>query len=283
MTVLARFVAVVFILFAFSGGAGAVEKWQTYPSPPPMPAADESGLANVNGIRMYYAIYGKGRGSPLLLIHGGMGNGDIWGFEVPELAKTHEVIVADSRGHGRSTRTDQPFTYHLMAEDYVALLDTLKVDKVALVGWSDGGIIGIDIAIHHPERLTKLFAHAANVTPEGLISDPDLTAFANSGDRGERDYKRLSPTPNDYPAFKAAIEKMWATEPHYTAEELKSIKVPTAVVVGEHDEFIRPEHSKYIADSIPDAKLIILKDVSHLVIYQDPDQYMKAIEDFVGR
>jgi len=88
------------------------------------------------------------------------------------LSTNHKVIVADSRGHGRSTRDAQPYGYELMASDYLALLDHLKVDKVALVGWSDGGIIGLDIAMKHPERLTKLFAHAANVTVDGL--DPGV-------------------------------------------------------------------------------------------------------------
>ena len=78
------------------------------------------------------------------------------------------MIVADSRGHGRSTRKDQPYGYDLMASDYLALLDYLKVDKTALVGWSDGGIIGLDIALNHPERLTRLYAQAANVTVDGL-------------------------------------------------------------------------------------------------------------------
>ena len=262
-------------------GTHAAEKWQVFTPPPPMPVADESGLADVNGIRMYYAIYGKGRGNPILLVHGGMGTGDVWGFEVPRLSEHHEVIVADSRGHGRSTRTEAPYTYHMMAEDYVALLDKLKEPKVSLVGWSDGAIIGLDIAMNHPDHLAKLFAHAANVTPDGLNDDPDMTALTAAGARDETEYKRLSPTPDDFSNFKAAIQKLWATEPNYTAADLGKITVPTEIVVGDHDEFILPEHSRYIASAIPGAKLVILKDVSHLAIYQDPDQYIKAVEDFV--
>src|SRR3954452_13271887 len=87
----------------------AEEIWQTIPQPPPMPKAVKSGMAPVNDIKMYYAVYGQG--DPVLLIHGGLGNADLWGFQVPELAKTHEVIVVDSRGHGRSTRSEQPFGY----------------------------------------------------------------------------------------------------------------------------------------------------------------------------
>src|ERR1700679_3162 len=151
------------LLLAITAHAAAI--WQTLPQPPRMPQPRESGMAAVNDIRMYYAVYGEG--SPVLLIHGGLGNADIWGFQVPALARDHTVIVADSRGHGRSTRSNRPFSYALMADDYLALLDYLKIEKVALVGWSDGGIIGIDIAIRHPERLSRLFAFAANTNPEG--------------------------------------------------------------------------------------------------------------------
>ena len=110
--------------------------------------ADRKRLAPANGIEMYYAVFGAG--DPVLLIHGGLGHADIWASQVATRSKTHKVIVADSRGHGRTTRNQQPFGYDLMASDYLALLDFLKIDKTALVGWSDGGIIGIDIALNHP-------------------------------------------------------------------------------------------------------------------------------------
>src|SRR5271166_5260622 len=121
--------------------AWAVERWQTLPPVPAMPAAVSSGYASVNGIRMYYAVYGEGE--PILMIHGGLANSDYWANQVIALSKTHKVIVADSRGHGRSTRTAEPIGYDLMASDYLALLDYLKIPKTALAGWSDGGIIGI--------------------------------------------------------------------------------------------------------------------------------------------
>jgi pimeloyl-ACP methyl ester carboxylesterase len=107
-------------------------------------------------------VYGEGE--PVLLIHGGLGHADMWAFPVPALAEKHKVIVAVRRGHGRSTRSDQPYAYALMAADYLALLDDLKIDKAAVVGWSDGAIIGLDIAVSHPERPSRLFAFGANYT-----------------------------------------------------------------------------------------------------------------------
>src|SRR5262249_38719252 len=147
----------------------------------------------VNGIKMYYAIYGQGK--PILLIHGGLANADYWANQVLALSKSHKVIVADSRGQGRTTRTAEPLSYDLMASDYAALLDYLKIQNTALVGTSDGGIIGIDLAMIHPERVTKLFAHAALVaTGEEKPDAMQSPAFSSYDAKTREDYKRLSPT-----------------------------------------------------------------------------------------
>ncbi|WJI48155.1 alpha/beta hydrolase [Mesorhizobium sp. C120A] len=263
-----------------SGFASAEERWQTLPEPAAMPKPDQSGYAPVNGIQMYYAVFGAG--DPILLIHGGLGHGDIWASQVATMSKTHMVIIADSRGHGRSTRTEQAYGYDLMASDYLALLDYLKIDKTALVGWSDGGIIGIDIALHHPERLTRLFAQAANVTTDGV--DPGVLTnktFAAYIDRSGRDYKKLSKTPDQYDAFVAQISHMWESEPAWTKEQLGKITTPTAIVAGDHDEAIKREHTEYMASVIPGAKLIILPNASHFAMLQAPDEYSQAALDFI--
>jgi len=274
--------AFVFVtLFLISAGfASAEERWQTLPEPAAMPKPEQSGYAPVNGIQMYYAVFGTG--DPILLIHGGLGHADIWASQVATMSKTHKVIVADSRGHGRSTRTEQPYGYDLMASDYLALLDYLKIDKTALVGWSDGGIIGIDIALHHPERLTRLFAQAANVTTDGV--DPGVMTnktFAAYIDRSGRDYKKMSKTPDQYDAFVAQISHMWESEPAWTKEQLGKITTPTAIVAGDHDEAIKREHTEYMASVIPGAKLIILPNASHFAMLQAPDEYSQAALDFI--
>ncbi len=273
--------AVVISIAGLAAGALAEDRWMTLPKPPAMPQANETGYAKVNGIEMYYATYGKG--DPILFIHGGLGNADIWANQVIDFAKTNLVIVADSRGHGRSTRNDTPFGYDIMASDYLALLDTLKIDKTALVGWSDGGIIGIDIALSHPERLSKLFAQAANVTVDGV--DPNVATNVTFGNyitwMGES-YKQLSKTPDQYDAFVEQISKMWASEPAWTKEQLATIKVPTAIVLGDHDEAITRAHTEYMAGAIPGAKLVILKDASHFAMLQDPAGYDQAVRDFLA-
>jgi pimeloyl-ACP methyl ester carboxylesterase len=264
-----------------TAAASAEEIWQTLPLPPAMPEPVESGMAPVNDIQMYYAVYGNGE--PVLLIHGGLGHADVWGFQVPVLAATHKVIVADSRGHGRSTRSDKSYGYALMADDYLALLGHLKIDRVALVGWSDGGIIGLDIAIRHPERLTRLFAFAANYTPAGVKqsvgSDPTFNAYIA---RAGEDYARLSPTPKEFDAFVAQISKMWATEPNYTQEQLRGITVPTVIFDGDHDEAIEPAHTAEMPELIPGAKLVIMKDASHYAMWQKPEEFNATVVEFLA-
>jgi len=245
-----------------------------------MPQPRESGMALVNDIRMYYAVYGEG--PPVLLIHGGLGHADIWGFQVPALAKDHKVIVADSRGHGRSTRSKQPFSYALMADDYVALLDFLKIDKVALIGWSDGGIIGLDIAIRHPERLSRLFAFAANFTPEGTRDVAKSPTFDAYFARARKDYAALSPTPGEFDDFLKQISKMWVSEPRYSEEQLRAITVPTMIFDGEHDEAIKPEHTREIAELVPGASLVIMKDASHFAMWQKPQEFNATVRKFLG-
>lgn len=168
----------------------AEEVWQTLPEPPAMPEPVESGMAPVNDIEMYYAVYGEGE--PVLLIHGGLGDADVWGFQVPALAEDHRVIVADSRGHGRSTRSDQPFGYELMADDYLALLDHLGIEQTALVGWSDGGIIGLDIAIRHPPPTSSARARTMPACRRRPTSSTRSSSRSRRCGRASRTTPRIS-------------------------------------------------------------------------------------------
>ena len=270
------------VAVALSTPALAEDRWMSVPHPGPMPAAVGSGKAAVNGIEMYYATYGAG--DPVLLVHGGLGHGDIWAAQVADLMKDHLVIVADSRGHGRSTRSAEPFGYDLMSEDYVALLDFLKIDKVDLVGWSDGGIIGLDIAMKHPERLDRLFAHAANITTDGV--DPAVGTNAVFGNyitwMGE-DYARMSPTPDQFDAFVTQIGEMWATQPNWADAELAKITTPTAIVLGDHDKAITRAHTDHMVSVIAGATLVILPDASHFAMLQAPDDYTAAVRAFIDQ
>ena len=263
-----------------SGTAIAEDLWMTLPETPAMPTATQSGLAPVNDIQMYYAIYGEG--PPLLLLHGGLGHSDVWGNQIAALAEHFTVITADSRGHGRSTRSEQPFGYHLMATDVVALMDYLKIDKASILGWSDGGIIGLDIAMTAPERLDRLFAFGANTQVAGLRSDiGDSVTFTAYIERMAGDYARLSPTPDQFDAFVGQIGEMWATQPDYKAEQLATITARVAIADGQYDEAILQSHNEEMAAQVPGAQLVILPSVSHFAFWQDPALFNKAVLDFL--
>ena len=261
--------------------ASAASRWEELPPTPAPIAATRSGDANVNGIRIRYAVYGQG--SPVILLHGGLANADYWGKQIEALAPHHTVITMDSRGHGRSTRDSRPYGYDLMADDVVALMDSLKVPKADIVGWSDGAILGLDLAMRHPDRVGKIFAFAANTVTSGVIDgvekNPTFAAFIQ---RARREYEAYSATPTEYDAFLEQISKMWADQPNWTDAQLKAIKAPVLVADGDHDEAIKREHTEYIAATIPGAGLLILPDTSHFAFLQDPGLFNYAVLHFLG-
>lgn len=272
------FVFLVSIL-GFVATACAEPLWLTLPATPALPKAAVSGTAPVNGIKIWYAEFG--RGEPVILLHGGLANANYWGNQIPMLAERTRVIVMDSRGHRRSSRDSRPFGYDLMASDVLGLMDFLKIPKAAIIGWSDGAILGLDIAIHHPERVTKLFAFAANSDPSGVKDVSQSPVFNAFIARAEKEYERLSPTPGQYKPFLAEITKMWAVQPNFTAKELQSITVPTWIVDGDHDEAIKRENTEFMARNIPGARLVIQPGVSHFSFLQNPRQFNRDVLCFL--
>jgi pimeloyl-ACP methyl ester carboxylesterase len=266
-------------LLASVVAARAEQQWLTLPATPSLPKPMQSGYAPVNGIRIWYAIFG--RGEPVLLLHGGLANSSYWGNQVPPLAIQYRVVVMDSRGHGRSTRDERPYGYDLMAADVLGLMDFLQLRKVTIVGWSDGAILGLDIAINHPERLTKLFAFAANSDPSGVADIAHSPVFNAFIARAEREYRALSPTPGQYKSFLDQISKMWETEPHFTADQLRAITVPVWIVDADHDEAIKRENTEFMANEIPNAGLLLQPQVSHFSFLQDPRQFTRDVLHFL--
>jgi pimeloyl-ACP methyl ester carboxylesterase len=262
----------------------AAEVWQTLPPTPSLPKATVGHHTEVDGARLWYAEWATGSQSrPVLLLHGGFANTNYFGMLIPSLIEHgYRVIAMDSPGHGRSTRPDRPLTYHEMAEDVIGLLDRLKVAKVELVGWSDGGIIGLDLALNHPERLGGVFAFGANADVSGVNDGVDkVPVFAAYLERVPEEYRKLSPTPGQWDAFSAAVNKMWETLPAYTADQLRSIKVPVTIADGEYDEAIKQSHDRYMAATIPGARLVILPNVSHFAMLQNPAQFNAAVLEFL--
>ena len=268
-------------LFAGPFGASAEQPWKVLPPMPELPAANVSGPVHVNDIAMWRAEFGPPNGKPVIMVHGGLSNANYFGDVIPFLVKEgFHVIAVDSRGHGRSTRSTRPYSYELMASDVVAMLDALHIPKADVVGWSDGGIIGIVMAIHNPEHLHRVFAFGANTVPEGLIPDFDKEGvFADFEKRAGDEYKQISPTPSQYEDFKQQISRMWATQPHITGQQLKAIRMPIVIADGRYDEGIKQSHNRYMASTIPSARLVILPGVSHFAMLQNPPLFARAVLD----
>ena len=271
----------IVLLTLLSGPALAAQPWLVLPQTPVLPHADRAATAPVNGIQLWYAVFGSGHGSPVMLLHGGLANSDYWGNQIAVLARTHQVIVIDSRGHGRSTRNATPLGYDLMATDAVALLVVLNIPKVAVVGWSDGAITGLDMAMRHPDRVARLFAFAANSDPSGVKDVHDSPVFTAFIARAGAEYARLNPAPGGYAAFESDIEKMWASQPHFTQADLHGITVPVWIADGDHDEAIKRSDTDYMAAEIPGARELILPGVSHFAFLQDPATFTYALTSFL--
>ena len=227
------FLLTVIVAHIHTSGQSTVPLWKTLPDPPPMPKADDTGLAPVNDIKMYYAIFNKEGKEPVILLHGGLVSSDEWSFEVPLLSKTHKVIMVDSRGHGRSSMSQQPLGYNLMASDVVQLMNYLKIRKASIVGWSDGGVIGLILAIKYPERINKLFTFGANYNLSGYKTEPvDSILAARFMAKAEANYRRLTPTPDNFLGLIKALDKMYSTEPNLDPTDLKTIKAQTVIACG---------------------------------------------------
>jgi len=217
---------------------------------------------------MYYEVHGDG--PPLLLLHGGSGSiPEKW---IPLFSTRFQLIAMEQMGHGRTADViDRPFHYHDMAEDTVELMRQLGIERASVLGYSDGGIVGLDIAIHHPERVTKLAITGANSRIDGYTAenlawidsfDPDQAPVSDA-------YARLSPDgPDHWPVVLARLKRMWAVEPSLTCEQLQSIEAPTLIIVGDSD-IVTAEHAVEMFRSIPHAQLCVVPSASHGVMPND--------------
>lgn len=236
----------------------------------------------INGVDIYYMTAGEG--DPVLLLHGGLSNSRHWANVIPALIDAgYQVIAMDSRGHGRSTFDDTPISYSVMAQDVLGLMDHLGIDKADLVGWSDGGIIGLEIAMTAPERLNRVVAYGANFDPTGVRLDIGQNAYFNAYiEAASAEYQEISPAPEQWDAFLANISNMWATEPNYTEDELKSITTPFLILDGAKEEAIDLNQTKLMALLIPGAELTIMPDTGHFALFEQPAEFAEITLGFLG-
>ena len=248
----------------------------------PLPITEGQGYVEHDNARIWYATYGSC--SPLILLHGGLGHSGNWGYQIPALVRSgYRAVLIDSRGHGRSTRDQRPFTYELMASDVLAVMDALHLEKAGLVGWSDGACTALILASNAPARVAGVFFFACNMDPSGTKEIEFTPILKRCISRHMKDYAQLSATPDQFDEFSDAVGLMQRTQPNYSAADLAQISVPVAIVHSEHDEFIKREHAQYLVRSIPNAEFIYLPGVSHFAPLQRPEQFNTATLAFLSK
>src|SRR5262249_9251128 len=249
----------------------------------PLPVTNDQGYVEHDGALIWYVTYGSG--PPVILLHGGLGHSGNWGYQVPASVRSgYRAVLIDSRGQGHSTRDARPYTYELMASDVSAVMEALHLERVVLVGWSDGACTALILAAKAPARVAGVFFFACKMDPSGAKQIAEITPILRRCiSRHAQDYKRLSATPDQFAEFSAAVRLMQRTQPNYSANDLAEISVPVAIVQSAQDEFIKREHAEYLARSIPRAEFVNLDSVSHFAPLQRPEHFNMAMLVFLGK
>ncbi|MGH8124902.1 MAG: alpha/beta fold hydrolase [Rhodanobacteraceae bacterium] len=279
-------VALLVLLWMIRPNAALARLTMRLPLPPNLPKPPVSGYAPVNGVKIWYGVYGAGQ--PVILLEGGEDTSDDWAFLVPVLVQRgYRAIVLDTRCQGRSTCSPQALNYHLFAQDVIGTMDHLHIHRAAIVGFSDGGVIGLDLAMHHPDRVTRVFAYGADSSHKAEIlslpTDPAAYAHSKASDRWcEAHYRAESPTPAAWPRFAARIEHMWETDPNYTRAQLHAIRVPVWIADGDREAYIKRSDTDMMARTIPGAAELIFPDADHYAMWEDPALFNQAVLAFLA-
>jgi len=255
----------------------------------------QTGYAPVNGLRMYYEIHGKGQ--PVVLLHGSfMTITTNWPEMIARLSKTRQVIAVEMQGHGRTADIERDFSYENLSDDVAALLDYLKIPKADLIGYSLGGGVAMLTAIRHPDKVRKVVSISASLRDDGLVKEardafPNVTAEAFKGSPIEIEYRKLSPTPNEFPNFVKRVLQI-SLKPHdFGADKLQATQAPFFFVHGDADgvrldhiaEMFRLKGGDVMGDLQPRSasRLAILPNTTHVTLMQRIDVIAPMINDFL--
>lgn len=225
------------------------------------------GYANIDDVRLYYEDHGEGY--PVLLLHGGTLSGaESWSQTIPALATGFRVIVPDSRAHGRSTDSAKPLSYDLLTDNVVELMDFLKIEQAHVVGWSDGGVIGLDMALRYPGRLKKLVAYGTNFHYSGLpehVVEMTRNLSPDTWQTWVADlvYRNIAPDPTQEAVLLSKVRDMWLSQPTWTIDDLARIRAPVLILEDSLGNAIRPEHTRAMQGAIPGARVELIDNTDH--------------------
>ncbi len=233
--------------------------------------------ANVNGIRMYYEEYGEGE--PMFLIHANGGNIKSMGNQIDYFKSKYRVIIADSRGHGKSELNTDSLTYIQIAKDWAELANQLNIDSVHIIGWSDGGNIGLLMGINHPSKVKKIVSMGSNLRPDSTALYPFIITYIKQSQQQVEAMIQANDTTQNWILLKQHLGQM-AYQPNISKSDLSKIKVPVLIIAGDKD-VIREEHSVEIYQNIRKAQLCILPGETHFTPASNPDVFNKIVEEFI--
>jgi len=228
---------------------------------------------DIRGFKMYCEIYGEGQ--PVLIIHGNGGSINNFVYQIPYFSQKYKVIIADSRAQGKSKDDGDSLSYEMITDDYAALLTALKIDSAFVIGWSDGGIEGLLLAIRHPEKVKKLAVTGANLVPDTTAVPQEIWNMVTPEYNSLKNKTNLSA--NEKGALK--LLRLLVEQPHIPITDLNNIKIPTLVIGGDHD-VIKPSHTLLIYQNIPKADLWILPSSGHSTPIVYKDDFNKNVDNF---
>jgi len=215
----------------------------------------------------------------LLIIHGNGGSINNFLYQIPYFAKNYQVIIADSRAQGKSVDPADSLSYEMMTDDLNALLDKLNLKSCYVIGWSDGGINGLLLAIRHPDKVKKLAITGANLWPDSTAVDPFVYNWAMNSNKSLQDSIKKIKTPSPELKNQLKLAHLLSYEPHITIAQLQTITCPTLVIGGDHD-VIRPQHTMLMAQSIKNSYLWIIPNSGHSTPIYKKDQFNPVVSDF---
>jgi pimeloyl-ACP methyl ester carboxylesterase len=228
---------------------------------------------NIRGFKMYCEVYGQGK--PLLIIHGNGGSISNFVFQIPYFSRKYKVIIADSRAQGKSADGNDSLSYEMMADDYAALLDAMKIDSANVIGWSDGGINAVLLAIRHPEKVARLAVTGTNLQPDTNAVYKEVWDMVIPMYSQMKQKTNLTAQQKD--EFK--LLKLLCEQPHIPLTDLNKIMVPALVMGGDHD-VIKVEHTMLIFKNIPNAYLWIFPNSGHSTPVVYADEFNKKVDNF---
>ncbi|CAD6899359.1 unnamed protein product [Tilletia controversa] len=267
-------------------------RYLTLPPTPHLPRPDvETRLGRPDGASIWYAQYGPKKSTaakkakalpPVIFLHGGLAASQWLGHQIAHFKETRHVIAIDSRAQGRSTNGNGTLlTYDAMTEDVVAILDHLKISTAALVGWSDGAIIGLDFALNHPSRIDRVFAFAPNYNISGTLDVSVSPVFTEYEARAQKIYEKINPTHN-FEIQYDAVTTMWATLPAWNQKDFEAIPSDVGrrvwIVDGDHEEAVKRYQIDDLANWIKGSGELLLPQTSHFAFMQDPSLFNDAIQ-----